>query len=186
MLYFTLIGNKFSEKKKRDEKLKAKERRKKNLNNARARKSRLKKKKFYEELENKISELENELAQKNILIEEFKNSLLQKEKNSNLGIQEENKEQPENILQNLSTSKEFRDKEREIADLYTPFGQERIKLINSAFTTIIQNLHPDEFKILFKHSDLISHKRVKRTEKDKEGKLLLDLSSLRIYLLFLK
>jgi hypothetical protein len=52
---------KFSTDKKRDEKIIAKERRKKELNNARARKSRLKKKKFFNELEGKYYELEDQL-----------------------------------------------------------------------------------------------------------------------------
>lgn len=147
------IFDSFSEKKKREEKCKAKEKRKKILNNARARKSRLKKKKFYKELEDKIIELENELAQKNSLIEEMQKEFFKKTGNYKNEGKEESKEIPENILTNLSNTKEFIEKERKIADLYTPFGSERVKLINSAFTTIIQNLHPDEFKILFKHSD---------------------------------
>ncbi|CAI2366516.1 unnamed protein product [Moneuplotes crassus] len=161
------------EQRKRDEKTKAKERRKKDLNNARARKSRLKKKKFYEELEGKYNELQEELERKDKLIEDLKAALFAKESTTAVPVGEANQkykvdllEDCDHLLQNLSKNKEFCAKEREIAELYQPFGTERVKTINSAFNTIVENIHPEEFKILFKYCDTNLNKRVKRSEKD--------------------
>ena len=161
------------ELKKRDEKAIAKERRKKNLNNARARKSRLKKKKFYEELEIKCGELENQIKEKDEIISELRKALQQKE-TENVHIMNDNVQTNnetlitdcDNLLLNLSNNKEFRAKEREIAELFAPYGPERVKIINTAFSTLVENLYPEEFKILFKNISMQSNKRVKRGENE--------------------
>lgn len=59
-------------------------------------------------------------------------------------------------------------KEQELAKQFAPFGSERLKVVDKAFSTILENLFPEEYKILFKYSEAIGHKRTKKTENDEQ------------------
>jgi predicted nuclease with TOPRIM domain len=164
----------FSPAKKRDEKALAKENRKKDLNNARARKSRLKKKKFFLTLEDKYKELEDKIEQRENKIAELETQIQSQTKHCNNSQKEYTKDlinDCNTIIEHFPKSKEFQLKEQEIAKQYAPFGSERVRVIDKAFSTILENLYPDEYKIIFKQSEAAGHKRMKKSENnDQPGK----------------
>lgn len=162
--------------KKRETKALDKEKRKKELNNARARRSRLKKKKHFENLEEKVTDLENQLAEKDMMIQQLSHKLQQviqasvKQELSKKEYEQELLNECQMISESLPKNKDFKAKELELAEKFSAFGSERIKIMESAFTTIIENLYPDEYKILFRQVDFDPSKRAKWSEKDENGR----------------
>ena len=57
-------------------------------------------------------------------------------------------------LQQLPDREAILLKEKELFEnKFGPYGSERLKIINAAFSTIIDNLLPDEFRVFFKYID---------------------------------
>lgn len=93
--------------------------------------------------------------------------------NSNVEYKKELVNDYNTILEHMSKNKEFKLKEQELAKQFAPFGSERLKVVDKAFSTILENLFPEEYKILFKCSEAIGHKRTKITEnEDQIGKYI--------------
>ena len=130
----------------------------KELNNARARKSRLRKKKYFEELEEKVKQLETELTTKDAQISELQMKLIEYEYEGGESSAEDIKKYKKylikdcvKILQQIPDKQAILFKEKELSEKFDPYGSERLKIINAAFSTIIDNLLPDSFRIFFKY-----------------------------------
>lgn len=138
------------------------------LNNARARKCRQKKKEYYTELEGKVEELEQTISEQKTLIAELNQKILYfeieaKDNKSSNTQNDDIMRDCQSILSQIPNDM-VKQKVTELNAKFGPFGPERQSIIDNSFRTIIENLCPDEYKQLFKHTGEKINKRKRKRE----------------------